>query len=737
MDGDAVLHDNCMTAMALAAQNRQRVTRKESPTGVVEVRLGSSSAKVYPIKNRGKQAFQVAWHAGGRRYRTTYKNKDKAIARAELAVKKLHAGEAQVLSLVNQDRQDYLAARRLLSAHQINLVHAVKEYTSALDSLKGVPLLTLNRKASFHGGLLRDRCFLCATGAAGENVRNQSGVGALDRIHMKHPRVAVQCLVLGLCGIGTLTADVKMSALFGDHMVLQQGITLPVWGTAVAGEKVTVTVASESGSATAGADGKWTVNLPSLPADATPVTMTVASTNTLTFSDVLIGDVWLCSGQSNMEFGLGNEYNASEEIPKANLPLVRLFLVPHKTSLEPLAGNTQQGKWVVCTPENVIKIGGWSGFSAVGYFFGREIQKFTGQPVGLIGCHWGGTPAQAWTSLEKLQSEPALKHYVDSYNKTKANYPAAVVKYPALQAAYKVQTAAWEKANGLTATSLASAVNAANDKDKAARLPTKPAVPIPPDGGQNSPTDLYNGMIAPLIPYGLKGAIWYQGESNAAAGEEYRTLFGDMINDWRERWHEGNFPFLWVQLAKCKDPNFGFAQVRESQLKTLALPNTGMAVAYDIGDEKDVHPKDKYDVGVRLALAAEHVAYGKDLVYSGPIFDKMQALGGDIRISFTNTGSGLVIGKAPWVTAGAQPLPTTSLIGFSIAGADQKWAPADARIDGNDVVVSSAQVPQPVAVRYAFEVAGNLYNKEGLPASPFRTDNWGPAPKPVTQAAAK
>ena len=564
---------------------------------------------------------------------------------------------------------------------------------------------------------------------------------------MKHFRVAVQSLVLGLCGIGALLGDVKMPAIFGDHMVLQQGINLPVWGTADAGEKVTVTVGSETGTATAGADGKWALNLAPLPAGTTPVTVTIAGKNTVTFSDVLVGDVWLCSGQSNMEFGLGNEYNAKDEIPKADLPLVRLFLVPKTTSLAPLsdvsaaAPNTLQSKWVVCTPENIIKVGGWNGFSAVGYFFGREIQKFTGQPVGLVGSYWGGTPAQAWTSLEKLQSDPVLKHYADNYDKIKANYPTALVKYPAVQAAYQVQLASWEKANGLTATSLAANVNAVNAKDKAARLPTKPATPVPPDGGPNNPTDLYNGMLAPLIPYGIKGAIWYQGEANAGAGEEYRTLFGDMITDWRERWHEGNFPFLFVQLAKWKDPNFGFAQVRESQLKTLALPNTGMAVAYDVGDQKDIHPKDKYDVGLRLALAAEHVAYGKDLVYSGPIFDKMQVEGGDIRVSLTNTGSGLVIGKAPWITAGAEPIPTTSLSGFTIAGADQKWAPADAKIDGNDVVVSSAQVPQPVAVRYAFDVAdGNLYNKEGLPASPFRTDDWPappPSPKPPIPAATK
>jgi sialate O-acetylesterase len=235
-------------------------------------------------------------------------------------------------------------------------------------------------------------------------------------------------------------------------------------------------------------------------------------------------------------------------------------------------------------------------------------------------------------------------------------------------------------------------------------------------------------MIAPLIPYGIKGAIWYQGESNSGQAD-YAALFGDMITDWRQRWDEGDFPFLFVQLARYKDPNPGFAVIREAQLKTLALPDTGMAAVYDIGDEADIHPKDKLDVGLRLALAAKHIAYGQNVVYSGPIYDKMTVEGGAIRVSFTQTGSGLEIGTAPWTPPTAQPLPNTTLAGFMIAGADKTWQPAEAKIDGNDVVVSSAQVPQPVAVRYAFVTAqGNLYNKEGLPASPFRTDAWDVVP---------
>jgi sialate O-acetylesterase len=564
---------------------------------------------------------------------------------------------------------------------------------------------------------------------------------------MKYRRIVVRCLLFGLlCGAGTLSADVKMPAIFGDHMVLQQGARLPVWGTADAGEKVTVTVGNETGDATAGADGKWLVTLAPLPAGTAPVTMTVAGKNTIKFDDVLVGDVWLCSGQSNMEFGLGNEYNAAEEIPKANVPLLRLFLVAHKTSLTPLADisgvmpNAVQGHWVACTPESIIKDNGWNGFSAVSYFFGREIQKTTGQPVGLLGSYWGGTPAQSWTSLEKLQSEPTLQHYADDFAKTQANYPQALAAQPAALAAYQVKLAQWKTANGLTAASTQLEINAANAKDKAAKQPAMPQRPAPPDGGPHTPSSLYNGMIAPLIPYAIKGAIWYQGESNNGAGVEYATLFPAMITDWRQRWGEGDFPFLYVQLAKFGDPNLGFALVREAQLKTLALPNTGMAVANDLGDRGNIHPGDKYDVGLRLALAAKHIAYGQTLVYSGPIYDKMQVEGGAIRVSFTHIGGGLIIGTAPWLTKGAQPLPSTTLVGFTAAGDDQKWAPADAKIDGNDVVVSSPQVPKPVAVRYAFAVVsdGNLYNKEGLPASPFRTDDWTiavPKPPSVTAAA--
>lgn len=538
-----------------------------------------------------------------------------------------------------------------------------------------------------------------------------------------------------------LAADVKMPAIFGDHMVLQQGTKLPVWGTAEAGEKVTVTVGSQSATAITGADGRWRVDLAPLPAATAPVTMSVAGKTSLTFSDVLIGDVWICSGQSNMEFGLGNEYDAQAQIAKADIPLLRLFLVPKKTALDPQtdlapapASLPLEGHWVVCNPDNVIKIGGWTGFSAAGYFFGQEIARITRGPVGLIGTYWGGTPAQSWTSLEKLQSDPVLKHYADAFASIKTNFPQAQAEYGAKLAAFREDLPKWRKEMGLAPNAPIGPAEVV--KAQAMGLPPPPRQPPPPDGGSSTPSILYNGMIAPLIPYAIKGVIWYQGESNAGRAFEYTTLFSAMITDWRQRWGQGDFPFLFVQLAKFQEPNPTFDLLREAQLKTLAVPNTGMAVAFDVGDQKDLHPKDKRDVGLRLALAAEHLAYGKNLVYSGPIYDKMRIENGAIRVSFTQVGGGLEIGTAPWTPPTSTPVPNTTLAGFMIAGADKKWVPADARIDGNDVVVSSPATPQPVAVRYAMLLTdANLYNKEGLPASPFRTDDWDVRPpKPAASA---
>ena len=545
-----------------------------------------------------------------------------------------------------------------------------------------------------------------------------------------------------------------MPVIFGDHMVLQQDRRIPVWGTAAPGEKVTVTLGHESGSAQADASGDWRVDLPPIGANAAPQTLTVAGTNTLTFHDVLIGDVWVESGQSNMEFGIGGVPQAADIMAKADEPMIRLFCVPKATSLEPRQEigppqpDVRQGQWQVCTPDSLAHMGGPKGFSAVGYFFGHELQQATGHPIGLLGTWWGGTPGQAWTSLDGLKKDKELAYYVGVYQKTADNYAKAQAELPQLQADFAAAKKQWDAEVGAPMKPLldawykdSAAAIARGQAPPARPVPSRPEPkpPVPPDGGYQGPANLYNAMIVPLMPFAIKGVAWYQGESNGNTipnARLYAVLFPRLITDWREKWGEGNFPFLFVQIADfgapAKLPSEGsLARLRESQTKALSLPNTGMAVAIDVGNPYDIHPKDKLDVGHRLALAARHVAYGEDIVYSGPIYDSMEVSGGKIVLHFKNIGSGLKIGAPPWSWSNAPLVVPTELTGFGIAGEDRKWVWAQAVISGDTVIVSSDEVPAPVAVRYGWAntPACDLYNREGLPASPFRTDDWeDPAP---------
>ena len=542
----------------------------------------------------------------------------------------------------------------------------------------------------------------------------------------------------------TARADVHLPAIFGDHMVLEEGIKLPVWGTADAGEKVTVTLGGgKAGSATADADGKWRVDLDPVASSDKGVTLTVAGAkNTVKFEDVLVGDVWVCSGQSNMEFdlagnlapyrGFGGASNAAAAVAAANDPQLRLYVVAKKVALDPESDCV--GHWRLCTPDSAAV------FSAVGYFFGQELRKSLHKPIGLIGSYWGGMPAQAFTSLSGLQKEPPFANYITAYQTIKDAYPKAKESYPSDLAAYNEAKKNWDAGEGAL---YQAAMKKYQEDVKTAQstsqpLPAKPATPdsmpkapAPPEGKSNTPTVLFNGMIAPIIPFGIKGAIWYQGEANAGAPGEYASLFPRMISDWREKWGEGDFPFLFVQLASFMKPHEKpsegvWALLSEAQLKTLSLPKTGMAVAIDVGTSNDIHPKDKLDVGLRLAAAAKHIAYGKELVYSGPIYESMKVEGNKIRLSFKNSGGGLTMGVPPWITAGETIVPPTELTAFAIAGADKNFVWAKAKIVGKDVIVSADEVKEPVAVRYGW--ANNpkcdLYNKEGFPASPFRTDDW-------------
>jgi sialate O-acetylesterase len=504
----------------------------------------------------------------------------------------------------------------------------------------------------------------------------------------KRHSVLVLAIVLFLAGV--LSADVRLPSVISDNMVLQQGKSVPIWGWADPCETVTVTGSWGSGKweTTADQDGKWMVKIDSGKAGG-PYEMTVAGKNTVTLKNILVGEVWVCSGQSNMEFTLKQAKNSAQEIADANnYPQIRSFNVGKKVIYTPMYNCS--GKWQVCSAQTA------GNFTAVGYFFGRELNTQLNVPVGLIHTSWGGTPAESWMSKEYLENDQNFQPILKRFEEASANYPELKKKYQMERQKYD---------------SIAAKLRAEGKP-----LPPRPEEPIGP-GHAYSPMGLYNGMIVPILPYGIRGAIWYQGESNAWRAYQYRTLFPAMIKNWRDAWHQGDFSFLFVQLANYDEVNpepveSDWAELREAQLMTLSVPNTGMAVAIDIG-EKDIHPKNKQDVGKRLALWALAKTYGKNMVYSGPIYRLMEVQGNKAVLHFENIGGGLVV-------------KGDSLKGFAIAGADKKFVWADARIEGSTVVVSSDKVSVPVAVRYAWakNPVCNLYNKEGLPATPFRTDTW-------------
>jgi sialate O-acetylesterase len=439
-------------------------------------------------------------------------------------------------------------------------------------------------------------------------------------------------------------AGVEPNNLFTDGMVLQQAKKAPVWGTARPGEAITVKFAGQEVKTTAGQDGRWMVALEPLKASSEPSILTITGDYAITIQDVLVGEVWLASGQSNMQWPVKASADPDTTIAAANDPLLRFYTVPRRGADEP--ESEPQARWEHCTPRTVPE------FSAVAYAFARDLRTALKVPVGIVNTNYGGTPAEAWTSRPVLDADPELKPLLDIKGK----------------------------------------------------------------GAQN-PTVLYNAMIAPLVPYAIQGAIWYQGESNAGNAKLYQKLFPAMIKNWRDAFGQGDFPFLFVQLApfmaRVDEPvQSGWAELREAQLLTLtASPNTGMAVITDLGDEKDIHPKQKQPVGARLARAARKLAYGEDIVYSGPIFREMKVEGNKAVLHFDHTGTGLVAKDGP-------------LSGFAVAGPDGRFVKAQAEIQGDTVAVSAPGVDEPKAVRYGwanFPVV-NLTNKEGLPASPFRTD---------------
>ncbi len=642
-------------------------------------------------------------------------------------------------------------------------------------------------------------------------------------------KISSLCLLLFLtvaAGL-SISAEVKTARIFGTNMVLQADMPIPIWGWGAAGEKVTVTFLKQSVSAKTDKSGKWMVKLNAVPAGG-PYEMTIQGKNKIIYKNILVGEVWVCSGQSNMEFNVSQGKDARSEIANAKYPAIRLFTVSKKVSLIPIT-DLDQGEWVECSPETVGM------FSAVGYFFGRHLNKTLNTPVGLIHTSWGGTNIESWTSNETIKTIPdfdAQMKDASSANisnmekeieqKTKAwidqvqnndegrkgrwqnpGYDAGEWKsmeLPALwesvglpgvdgvvwfrkeftvssadlQTNFKISLGPiddsddtyingqlvgsnWEKYNlprvyTINPEYLSAGKNVImvrvidsgggggiyGDKDQmflqlgdrkiSLAGEWKYKVGIKLDGvakmssGPNAfPTLLYNGMINPIVPFAIKGAIWYQGENNAGRAYQYRKLFPAMITDWRTKWGEGDFTFLWVSLANFMKANENpvgseWAELREAQNMTLSLPKTGQALAIDIGQAEDIHPKNKQDVGYRLALNALKVAYDKPVVNSGPSYKSMTMEGNKIRLAFDNMGSGLVAKDKYGY-----------LKGFAIAGADQKFFWAKAAIENNTILVLSDKVPVPVSVRYGWAdnpEDANLYNVEGLPAVPFRTDQW-------------
>ncbi|MBN1783245.1 9-O-acetylesterase [bacterium] len=632
-------------------------------------------------------------------------------------------------------------------------------------------------------------------------------------------------------------AHIRLPKIFGNHMVLQHDHDIAVWGKADPGGCVTVVLNGHTAHAKVSKDSTWHLKLPPVDAGG-PYVMQILGSDTLLFSDILAGEVWICSGQSNMEWPLIETVNSEREIARADYPGMRIFTVMRNTALHPVDTLSTYG-WMPVNPANIPY------FSAVGYLFGRDIHKHLHVPVGLIHISWGGTPVEAWTSLQTMEKQKEFEEIIRMLkDKEKVKADSAVINpFSSLEEQVRswqawitdmdagladsadtwidpqAETEDWpvmdipgpRESGGLpgydgvvwfrkeveiggpdTEKSWTLCLGPLDDIDftylngqllgsetvyntvRRYRIPKgqlkpgvnilvvrildfsgvggfwgapddvklvssrgdsislagewrfKPGVELKMTSGylstprhvQQLPTVLFNGMVAPVIPYTMRGVIWYQGEDNASRAYQYRRLFPAMIRDWRTRWAQGDFPFLFVQLANymtaaSKPGDSDWAELREAQCMALSEPNTGMAVAIDIGEAEHIHPGNKREVGRRLALIARARVYGEDVVYSGPLLQGMRKEDGQIRLTFQHTGTGLI-------AKGGE------LKGFAIAGADRKFVWADARIEGNTVVVFNPGIPDPVSVRYGWanNPACSLYNREGLPASPFRTDNW-------------
>ncbi|MDF1756493.1 MAG: sialate O-acetylesterase [Verrucomicrobiales bacterium] len=490
------------------------------------------------------------------------------------------------------------------------------------------------------------------------------------------------------------SAELKLSSVFGDHMVLQRDMDLKIWGWADPGQEVSVEISDQKVTGRAGDDGRWEVKIAPLATNAEGLTMSVvAGEEKKNFSDILVGEVWVCSGQSNMQWSVSQSYDADIEVLTAKFPKMRLITVPQVGTQE--IQNDFKGEWKACSPETVPD------FSAVGYYFGKQLLMTLDVPIGLIDNAWGGSAAEAWVKREVLEADPKYASYIEQWEKTEATFN------------YEAELAKWK----------AKATQA-----KAAGKPFNARAPRNVLTGQHRPGNLYAGVLHPIIGYGIRGTIWYQGESNAGRAWNYRDLFPMMISHWREEWGQGDFPFYWVQLADFRNevsepvPS-SWAELREAQSHSLKLPNTGQAVIYDIGEGRDIHPRNKEDVGKRLARIALNRDYGMEKIhYKNPTFKALDIKGSEAYVDFENVGS-----------AGLYAFDVKEGLGFIIAGEDKVWHNAKATIVDKDTVKVWAEGEDaPVAVRYAWaeNPVANLRTRENLPVDPFRTDDWKVSTQP-------
>ncbi|MDP1798826.1 MAG: sialate O-acetylesterase [Planctomycetaceae bacterium] len=493
---------------------------------------------------------------------------------------------------------------------------------------------------------------------------------------------AVALGLIAAAGGSTTFADVKVPNIFTDHMVLQQGQKNRVWGSADAGETVKVTFGGQSHTATPGADGKWTVTLDALPVNATPQTLTIAGKNTIKIEDVLVGEVWICSGQSNMQWSVNSSTDSDLEKLSAKFPKIRMINFPQIGKQESIWSHDDR-KWQVCAPETV---GGWS---AVGYFFAKQLHQTLDVPVGMINNAWGGSAAEAWVNRDLLAKTEEFKPLMDRWEQQEKAFEELSLK----------------------------ADLGEDQKKQLGNLKGQM-------GGNHRPGNIYNGVLKSHLGYGIRGAIWYQGESNAGRAYQYRNLFPLMIKNWRDEWGQGDFPFYYVQLAdflaeKPEPGDSSWAELREAQTMTMdKLPNVGEAVIIDIGEGKDIHPKNKLDVGKRLARWALAKDYGVQVPYKSPRYKSMVKNGNKITLTFDNLDGGF------------RPFDVNEPRGFAIAGADKKFVWARAKFTDDkkktEVEVWSDAVADPASVRYAWadNPVCNMYSNAGLPLTPFRTDDW-------------